>query len=83
MSIVSQQLIGSGAMRQFRGDVTKDPFPRPDSEATAPVGFSGYTYAKDSEQNSVFGYKGGNRRGPRWNYYNTDTGEASTKYGGE
>ena len=80
MSIVSQQLIGSGAMRQFRGDVMKDPFPRPDPEATAPVGFSGYKYAKDPEQNSVFGYDGADFRGPRWQYF---TDEKSTKYGGE
>ena len=81
MSIISQQLIGSGNFREFRGDVTKDPFQRADPEAAAPIGFGGYTYAKDPEQNSVFGYSGEAFSGARWSYFKD--AERSTKYGGE
>ena len=81
MSIISQQLIGSGNFREFRGDVTKDPFQRADPEAAAPIGFGGYTYAKDPEQNSVFGYSGEAFSGARWSYFKG--AQSSTKYGGE
>ena len=80
MSIVNQQLIGGGNFREFRGDVTKDPFPRPSAEDTAAVGFSGYKYAKDSEQNSVFGNSGATRRGPRWAL--AQDAERGPQYGG-
>jgi len=80
MSIVNQQLIGGGNFREFRGDVTKDPFPRPSAEDTAAVGFSGYKYAKDAEQNSVFGNSGAAFRGPRWQYFKD--AEKGPQYGG-
>ena len=81
MSIVNQQLIGSGNLKAQRGVIDKNPFPKPPEwEGTPQLGFGGYTYAADNQQADVFGVDK-THVGPRWGYF--AGAEQSTKYGGE
>ena len=81
MSIVNQQLIGSGNLKAQRGVIDKNPFPKPPEwEGTPQLGFGGYTYAADNQQADVFGVDK-THVGPKWGYF--QGADQSTKYGGE
>ena len=81
MSIVNQQLIGSGNLKAQRGVIDKNPFPKPPEwEETPQLGFGGYTYAADNQQADVFGVDK-THVGPKWGYF--QGADQSTKYGGE
>tara|TARA_R110000824_G_C15020818_1_gene658349 strand:- start:83 stop:769 length:687 start_codon:yes stop_codon:yes gene_type:complete len=81
MSILEDQLIGSGKLTALATN-ERNPFPKaPEWDGTPSVGFGGYTYANDMEQAELFANKANYRRvGPIY-YFHYESAD-SPRYGG-
>ena len=81
MSILEDQLIGSGNLEALDTNEKRNPFPKaPEWDGTPSVGFGGYTYANDTEQAELFGTTPKRRIGPKWRFFNG--ADESPRYGG-